>query len=122
MTSKHRSKFEAAMGSVLEPAGFSYEPHSYEYHIRHNYTPDWYITKGNKEFLIEGKGWFRPGDRQKYKAIRDSLEVDEELVFLLMHPNKKVQKGAALTMSQWCTKECIPWFSDPEGVISHVDS
>jgi hypothetical protein len=34
-----------------------------------------------------------------------------ELVFILQYPNKKVRKGSKLTMSQWCDKEKIKWFS-----------
>jgi hypothetical protein len=103
---KMRSKFEEQAGQVLLPAGFSYEPHSVPYIIHHKYTPDFVCG----DLLVEAKGWFRPGDRQKYKAIRDSLEAPSELVFLLMRPNKKVSKGAQLTMGGWCTKEDIKWF------------
>jgi hypothetical protein len=31
-------------------------------------------------------------------------------VFVLMKPEKKVRKGAKLTMAQWCDKEGILWY------------
>ena len=71
---------------------------------------------------MEAKGWFRPGDRQKYKAIRDSLGEDFELVFLLQYPEKKVSKGAQLTMAGWCNKEKLQWFADPQLLSDYVHS
>ncbi len=116
-----RSKFEQDMANVLEPAGFTYESDSAVYPMYSKYTPDFvYRLSGTEEVWVEAKGWFRPGDRKKYKAIRDALgrhgrdSPAKELVFLLQAPNKKVQKGAQLTMSGWCEKEGLRWFSDPK--------
>jgi hypothetical protein len=61
--------------------------------------------------LVECKGFFREGDTLKYKSIRDCLEEDQELVFLLSDPNKKVRKGAKMTMGQWCDKEGLKHFT-----------
>jgi hypothetical protein len=103
------------MGEVLEPAGFLYEPESLQYTVTKKYTPDFVYG----DLLVEAKGWFRPGDRQKYKAIAASL-LFQELVFLLQTPNKKVQKGAKLTMAGWCDKEEIKWFSNPDDLIMYA--
>ena len=104
-----RSGLEERVGEVLEPAGFLYEAMKMSYMIQHAYTPDFSI--GNT--LVEVKGFFRPGDRQKYKAIRsEATELGWDLVFVLQKPNSKVQKGAKLTMSGWCEKEGIPWFCE----------
>ena len=116
MSKKKRSKFEENMGEVLEANGFLYEPYKLPYEIKHTYTPD--FTLG--DVIVECKGWFRPGDRQKYKAIRDSLGPGYELVFLLQSPLKKVSKGATLTMSGWCNKEDLMWFSDPSALVSYA--
>jgi hypothetical protein len=110
-----RSGFEKRMGDVLEPAGFLYEPCSTSYSVPHVYTPDFVL----EDVWVECKGWFRPGDRLKYKTIAKSL-MFAELVFLLQSPLKKVSKGAKLTMSGWCNKEGIRWFSTPEEVIAYV--
>jgi hypothetical protein len=112
---KKRSGFEERMGAVLEPAGFSYEPHALTYTVTKRYTPDFVLG----DTLVEAKGWFRPGDRQKYKAVVKTL-LFQELVFLLQYPNKKVQKGAKLTMAGWCNKEGIRWFEDPEAVVTYA--
>ena len=116
-----RSKFEARCGDVLEPQGFVYERHAVQYTVAHNYTPDFvYTIDGGYQILVEVKGWFRPGDRQKYKAIRDALDDSQELVFLLQNPRKIIQKGGRLTMSGWCDKEGLKWFSTPEEVVQYV--
>ena len=106
-----RSGFEEQVARILEPEGFAYEATKHTYVIPHVYKPDFVLG----DILVEVKGWFRPGDRQKYKAVREGIKEDLfddwELVFLLQYPNKKVQKGAQLTMSGWCEKEGIKWFS-----------
>ena len=115
---KKRSGFEQRMAEVLEGDGFLYEPFSVPYVSHHKYTPDFTLAN----VLVEAKGWFRPGDRQKYKAIRDSLGEDFELVFLLQYPDKKVSKGAQLTMAGWCNKERLQWFADPQLLSDYVHS
>lgn len=115
---KKRSGFEDRVSVVLEDSGFEYEPLKLSYFTTSTYTPDW--AMGN--VLVEAKGWFRPGDTKKYKRINDSI-VDcglYELVFLLQYPDKPVRKGAKLTMSGWCNKHKIRWFSDPETLVSYV--
>jgi hypothetical protein len=105
---KKRSGFEEKVGEILEPAGFLYEPFSIPYYSEHKYTPDFTIG----DLMVETKGWFRPGDRQKYQAIaKAARDYDSELVFLLQSPLKKVAKGAQLTMSGWCNKHDIKWFT-----------
>lgn len=108
MAREKRSGFEVACAEILEQVGFEYEPYRIPYHIEHGYIPDFAVG----DILVECKGWFRPGDTQKYKAIRDALgDMGCTLVFLLQHPLKRVRKGAKLTMGGWCEKEGIPWFS-----------
>ena len=60
---------------------------------------------------MEAKGFFRVGDTQKYKAIRDCLNASQQLVFLLYKPDKKIRKGAKLSMSEWCDKEGLKWYT-----------
>lgn len=107
--SKYRSTLEQRVGAVLEPAGFLYEAYKIPYQIEHKYTPDFSVGG----LMIEIKGWLRPGDRQKYKAIRDAMnDLNLTFCFVLQAPHKKVQKGAKGTISQWCEKEGIPWYSE----------
>ena len=103
-TIKYRNNFESDIGEEL--VDWSYEPYQIPYVTKRKYTPD--FTKGN--ILVECKGYFRVGDTQKYKAIRDSLYT-QELVFVFTNSNKKVRKGSKLTMGDWCDKEGFKWFT-----------
>ena len=103
-TIKYRNNFEANIGEKL--VDWNYEPYHIPYVTKRKYIPD--FTKGN--ILVEAKGYFRGGDTQKYKAIRDSL-FSQELVFVLTNANKKVRKGSKITMGEWCDKEGFKWFT-----------
>lgn len=114
---KFRSKLEADVGEVLECYGFVYEPLKLSYHVPRNYTPDFVWM----DLIVEVKGYFRAGDTQKYKAIRDSLPLNT-LVFLLQSPGKKIRKGAKMTMAEWCEANEIDWFhvEDLDGFLDWV--
>lgn len=90
-----------------------YETLGLEYHVVRKYTPDFY-SKGGR-YLIELKGFFRHGDPQKYKAIRDCLPPQYELVFVWMDPHKPVtgarkkKDGTKTTYAQWCDKNNFKW-------------
>ncbi len=105
--SKFRSVFEEHTAEVLE--GFEYEPYTVPYTIHRNYTPDFVHVPSNT--LVECNGFFREGDTKKYTSIRDSLKDYQSLVFVLMNPNKKVRKGGKITMSQWCEKQGLEWYT-----------
>jgi len=105
--SKFRSTFEDDVSKVLK--GFDYEPFTVPYIISRSYRPDFVHSASNT--LVECKGYFRDGDTKKYTSIRDSLPKGQKLVFVLMQPNKKIRKGAKMTMSQWCDKEGILWYT-----------
>jgi hypothetical protein len=120
--SKYRSKFEGRCGALLEPAGFEYEPYRVKYTIAHSYTPDFVFNDDGLEVLVEAKGYFRPGDTQKYKAIAASLPFGQELVFLLQAPTKQVRSGTKLTMAGWCDKVGIKWFNSTTEVIKYANS
>ena len=117
----YRSKLEEMVHSLLGPE-WLYEPFKVYYKTTHNYTPDFvYQVAEDHTVLVEVKGYFRPGDTQKYKAIRDQLKgTDQHLVFFLSSPFKKVRKGAMLTMAQWCDKEGFPWFVDGVDLQEYV--
>ena len=107
-----RSTFEYEVSQKLQPSGFRYEPCQIAYEVPRKYTPDFvYTSDSGDTYIIECKGFFRAGDTQKYKAIRNSLPAFEELVFILMKPEQKVSKNTKLTMSQWCDKHFIKWYT-----------
>jgi hypothetical protein len=106
-----RSKLEVRVGNVLELCGFKYEAAEVAYTIPATYTPD--FIKG--EVIVEVKGWFRAGDRQKYKNIAKSIQDDQKLfVFVLQDPDKKCSKSNKITMGQWCDKHNIPWWAEDD--------
>jgi len=105
--SPFRSTFEEDVAKILQE--FNYEPFTIPYTISRSYRPDFVDASGL--YLIECKGYFRDGDTKKYTSIRDSLPEGQELIFVLMQPNKRIRKGAKMTMSEWCDKEGILWYS-----------
>jgi hypothetical protein len=104
---KFRSGLELKFAQNFSGHGFEFEPYSLPYIIKKNYKPDFVYEE---RIIIECKGFFRVGDTQKYKAIRDEI-TQFELVFVLSDPNKKVRKGSKLTMGQWCDKEGLAHFT-----------
>ena len=80
-----------------------------------------YTAKGH-QILVEAKGYFRPGDTQKYKGIEACLPDHQELVFLLQAPTKQVRSGTKLTMAGWCNKVGIKWFNSTTEVIKYANS
>ena len=105
--STFRSTFEEDVAKILQE--FNYEPFTIPYTISRSYRPDFVDASGL--YLIECKGYFRDGDTKKYTSIRDSLPEGQELIFVLMQPNKRIRKGAKMTMAQWCDKEGILWYN-----------
>jgi hypothetical protein len=105
--SQFRSFFEEDVAKVLKK-GFEYEPFTVPYTVHRRYCPDFVHTASGT--LVECKGFFREGDTKKYTSVRDCLPEGQRLVFVLMKPEKKVRKGAKLTMAQWCDKEGILWY------------
>jgi len=108
-SSYYRSGLEGKVAKLLPRNMFKYEPFTIPYTTYRNYTPD-FVAGEFDEYIVEVKGFFRVGDTQKYKAIRDSLPENQELIFMLADKNKKVRKGAKMTMGQWCAKEKITGF------------
>lgn len=96
----YRSGLEQNFAKAVPRKMFEYEPCAMPYVMHRKYTPDFVY----KHYLIECKGYFRVGDTMKYKSIRESM-TDNELIFVLSDPNKKLRKGAKMTMGQWCDKE-----------------
>ena len=117
---KYRSGLEATFAKILPKRQFSYEPYNVPYVMHRNYKPDFVHKKTG--IMIECKGFFRAGDTMKYKSIRDSS--DKELVFLLSDPNKKIRKGAKMTMGQWCDKENFKFFpiAETKELVNYVSA
>lgn len=105
------------MGAELLPAGFVYEPYTVDYVLEKRYVPDFVLA----DCHVEVKGYFRAGDTTKYKVVAQTLQQEGlEFVFLFQTPNKKIRKGAKMTMAQWADRNQIPWFSSAQEIIDHV--
>ena len=98
--SAFRSTFEEDVAKILQE--FDYEPFTIPYTISRSYRPDFVDASGL--YLIECKGYFRDGDQGQPPR-------GQELIFVLMQPNKRIRKGAKMTMAQWCDKEKILWYN-----------
>ncbi len=107
---KYRSGLEERLAEALGTK-YLYEPYAVPYIVNRKYTPD--FVYASSKVLVEAKGFFRVGDTQKYKAIRDSIEASGwELVFLFSDPRKKLRKGSRMTLGQWCDKENFAYFTE----------
>ena len=96
------------------------------HHERINYTkpvthqtdePDFRWSMNFVSIYVEAKGRFRESaEYKKYLYIRDSLQDDEELVFLFMKrgtpmPNAKTRRdGTKRTMEEWAEAEGFRYF------------
>lgn len=107
MTKKFRSGLESAFNDAVKNEKFLYEPYRLPYTIHKKYIPDFICERTGA--MIECKGFFRVGDTQKYKAIRD--EIDRPLIFLFTDSRKKLRKGSKITLGQWCEKEGLAHFT-----------
>lgn len=113
MTSNNKIKYRSGLEERFAEKApmFDFEPYKVPYTVERKYIPDFvYKTNRGYDVLIECKGYFRVGDTQKYKAIKRCL-VDDELVFVLSDPKKRLRKGAKMNMGEWCEKEGIRWYT-----------
>lgn len=101
-----RSGFERTLAADLKRAKvpFEYEPDKIPYTVDHTYCPDFKLSNG---VYIEAKGFFRPNDLVKLRAVKyQHPELDIRLVF--MYPNRKIP-GQKTTHEQWCERHGFPW-------------
>ena len=89
---KFRSGLEKSFWEAT--TGFQYEPFRIPYTVYRKYVPDFICDRTGA--MIETKGYFRVGDTQKYKAIRDC--IDRPLIFVFSNPRTKVRKGSKTTL------------------------
>ena len=112
----YRSGLEKRFAELAPRRRYLYEPYDVPYVMHRTYKPD-FVDRETGDY-IETKGFFRTGDTQKYTSIRDSIDPIK-LIFVLSDPNKKVRKGAKITMGQWCDKEGFEFYTVDE-YMNHV--
>ena len=100
------------------------------YVIHKNYEPDFWILRDKKLWVVEVKGYFRPGDALKYLNVRDGLskwgvytELEKqgeaakiELIFVFADPNKQIlhlkkrKNGKRTTHGEWARDHGFEFF------------
>jgi Autographiviridae endonuclease I len=105
-TKTERSGLEKQIALDLKSCGVEFKGETdidaIDYHeVRdRKYHPDFELDNG---VLIEAKGWFKVGDRQKHLCIKHQRpELDIRFVF--SNPNTKIAKGSKTTYAKWCEK------------------
>lgn len=85
---------------------FEYEPIKLAYTIKHNYNPDFVLGNG---IIIEAKGYFRPGDVAKMRAVK-TQHPHLDIRFVFMDADKKIP-GQKQTHGQWAERHGFPYAS-----------
>lgn len=103
-----RSGWERTLDTQLKRAKvrYSYESEKIPYVINHTYCPDFVLGNGIR---IEAKGYFRPGDVSKYRAVK-AQNPDLDLRFVFMDADKKIP-GQKTTHAGWCERHGFQWAS-----------
>jgi hypothetical protein len=120
------SKFEKTLDNgPLSVA--TYHPKRIRYVIPEReawYEPDWTY----KDWVIEGKGRFRPGESNKYHHIRRSVEKDgKRFIFVFMNPNLAIpgalrrKNGTKMSHKEWAEKHGFLW-ATPETIGEFLDA
>lgn len=99
---KRRNKFEDRIDQQLLLANvqYEYETERIPYILARNYIPDFIVQTKTKKIYIETKGYLRPEDKSKLKAVKKlHPDIDLRLVFY----EYKLQS------IRWATKNKIPY-------------
>ena len=60
---------------------------------------------------LNAKDIFAQETRKSIERSITASAENEELIFVLMKPNQKVNKSTKLTMGKWCDKHDILWYN-----------
>lgn len=101
----YRSGLEDTVGKQLKDAGITVEYESIKIKFlqpakMRTYTPDWVLPNG---IIIETKGRFTSGDRQKHLLIQEQ-QPDLDIRFVFSNPQAKINKRSKTTYADWCEK------------------
>lgn len=89
---------------------WNYEPWNINYYILKNYTPD--FVNEEKKIVIEVKSFFRWNQERQYLFVKDQVEKHGyEYIMALEFPQRKLRKGAKITIAEWCDKHDIRWIA-----------
>lgn len=108
MASKAEVKFAEWMDDqeivwMYEPEKLAWEP------PKRKYTPDFKVMrKDGSFFFVEYKGYLRPNDKTKMKAIRLQYP-DLDLRFVFQNADKVIYKGSKTTYGMWAERLGYQW-------------
>lgn len=119
----YRSGLEVANSKHLKAFGIpvNFETHKIPFSQpakNRHYTPDFILPNG---IIIETKGQFSSGDRQKHLWVRDQ-HPDLEIRFVFSYNKTKIYSGSKTTCAMWAEKygfkyaeKLIPatWWEEP---------
>lgn len=93
---------------VAKKVAVGIESHEIPYTLVKNYIPDLVLCFPDGRVLyIEVKGWLRPEDRTKMKAVKMcNPSLDIRMVF---GSNNKLHSGSTTRYGDWCDKHGFPW-------------
>lgn len=99
----YRSGLEETIGAQLKQAGTPYLYEGVRLPFiqpakRRTYTPDFLLPNG---IIIETKGQFTSGDRQKHLYIQEQLP-DLDLRFVFSRSKSRISKQSKTTYAVWC--------------------
>ncbi|MCK5600254.1 endonuclease I [Candidatus Pacearchaeota archaeon] len=76
---------------------------------KRKYTPDFKVKrKDGSFFFVEYKGYLRPADKTKMKAIRQQYP-DLDIRFVFQNARKFIYKGSKTTYGMWAEKNGYLW-------------
>ena len=103
-----RSGFERTLATQMKLAGvgFKYESIKLPYSLssNHNYNPDFILDNG---IIIEAKGFFRPADVVKMKAVK-AQHPHLDIRFVFWDAQKPVCRTKT-THAKWAERHGFPW-------------
>lgn len=109
-----RSALEDKVAKQLDISGvtYAYESVRLDYKVpsrKAKYTPDFILTNGDKQLIIEAKGWFRTAaERQKMVLVKQcNPDLDIRIVF--QNANKPIYKGSPTSYAKWATENGFLW-------------
>lgn len=114
---KMASKAEVMFAIWMDDNGITwlYEPERLDWiPPARKYTPDYKVRRHDGSyFFVEYKGYLRPQDKTKMKAIRKQYP-DLDIRFVFQNANKPSYKGSKTTYGMWAEKNDFLW---AEGTI-----
>lgn len=112
-----RSKFEDKISKNI-PSIYKdkvgYESESFEYIVKHTYTPDFIITlEGGHKVYIEAKGYLSKDDRRKMLEVKKQ-NPDIDIRFLFQKASNKIGGRSKTSYGEWCDKNGFKWVEGEE--------